>query len=249
MLAPGGPIRYTSAMTSPDQQLLQLRAEIDEIDEELAQLFIKRISIIREVATLKAANWPGVCHIRPGREGQMHRKLAERFTGSGFPPLMALSIWRQLIGGSTHLESPLNITYGAHSPEHLWLAREYFGQQVGLQKAETLEAALEHVRTGESNILLLPSNFKAVCWSKAQLIRDAGLYLFAALPVTDKNLPKGVAGAWAFAAVNPENSGDDISYFVTKSGALESVDGFTIERSNALFLGAHPRPIRLSKES
>jgi chorismate mutase len=234
-------------MTSPDQQLLKLRAEIDRIDEELAQLFIKRIGVIREVAALKAANWPGVCHIRPGREGQMHRAIAARFADSGFPPLMALAIWRQLIGGSTHRESPLSISYGVHFPEHLWLAREYFGIQVNAHKAEHLEDALSHMQSGKSNILLLPADFNAPCWAMARSIREAGLSLFASLPVVDKNLPKGTVGAWAFAGVNPENSGDDISYFVTKSGVLEAVDGFILERANALFLGAHPRPIRLTK--
>ena len=85
-------------MDSPEEQLLAHRARIDQVDELIAQLLIARTQVIGDVAKLKAANWPNACHIRPAREGQMHRALVQRFRGTDFSTRTALAIWRQLIG-------------------------------------------------------------------------------------------------------------------------------------------------------
>lgn len=232
-------------METPEQKLQVLRNRIDTIDDALGKLFIQRIRIIREVAELKAANWPNRCHIRPGREGEMHRAIADRYKMTDFPPLMALAMWRQLIGGSTHLESPLNVSYLAEFPEHQFLAREYFGIQVGATKTATLEDAVQSFVDGKSNILILPTPRVGDWWRQADLLLKHGLYIFAALPVAENNAPHDTVKAIALAPIVPEDSGDDISYFLSSAGALEIVDGFTTTHNDSTFLGAHPRPILL----
>lgn len=230
-------------MDSPEQKLADFRARIDALDVQLADLFNLRIGIIREVAALKAAHWPAACHIRPGREGQMHHAIAKRFANGPFPPLAALAIWRQLIGASTHLESPLNVVSLAAHPEHAWLAREYFGLQVGLHEAHTLADALAPIASKQCNILILPEPNASDWWQSATAIRAAGLSMFASIPVVGSNLPQGTSGAVALAAVTPEDSGDDISYHV-KNGELITRDGFH-PNDAGVFLGAHPRAITL----
>ncbi|MES2985133.1 MAG: chorismate mutase [Pseudomonadota bacterium] len=227
-------------MDTPQQQLAAFRARIDAIDREMSALLVTRIGIIREVAALKAENWPSACHIRPGREGQMHAMLAQRFAGSGFPPLAALAIWRQLIGASTHLESPLNVVSLAAHGAHHGLAREYFGVQIGHQTAATLAEALASIASGTSNILLLPAPTADDWWQQAEAIRAAGLSIFASLPVV------GPTAAVALAAVTPEDSGDDVSYVVV-GGTLTTIDGFAPQPNDGIFLGAHPRPITLGE--
>jgi len=235
-------------MDSPEQQLLQFRAKIDAVDAQLARLLVERIGVIREVAALKAAYWPNACHIRPGREGEMHRAIAARFADTGFSPLMALAIWRQLIGGSTHVESPLHVTYLAAYPEHRFLAREYFGVQVGATSAATLAEAVAHIKTGQSNILILPTPTQHDWWRDHALLAEHGLHIFAALPLVENNCPSDCTPAVALAAVTPENSGDDISYFLRTDGTLAILNGFHTTHENAVFLGAHPRPITLAQE-
>jgi chorismate mutase len=230
-------------MTAPEQKLTGFRARIDALDEQLARLLIERTGIIHEVAALKRENWPGACHIRPGREGEMHRALAARFAGTAFPVRGALAIWRQLIGASTHLESPLNAVFLVEHPHHAWLAREYFGVQVGINASATLKDALAPIASGKSNLLILPAPTQSDWWRDAQTLREAGLSVFAALPVIDP-LPEGAQPAVALAAVTPEPSGDDISYFV-QNGKLIVQDGFKNSHEDAVFLGAHPRPITL----
>ena len=241
-------------MESPADKLQQFRDRIDAVDEQLARLLVARIGIIREVAVLKAVHWPSTaCHIRPGREGQMHQALAKRFTGTGFSPLMALAMWRQLIGGSTHVESPLKVTYLDAYPEHRFLARESFGEQGGARQAATLTEALATLAAKQSNILVLPDPRAAEWWRDAALLREAGLSIFATLPVAEGNLPEGCMGAVALAALAPEDSGDDVSYFVSSTGDvggaqwLEIIDGFHTTHEGAAFLGAHPRAVRLSE--
>lgn len=231
-------------MTEAEQKLKGYRAQIDALDEAIAKLLVERTGVIHEVAALKAQHWPGSCHIRPGREGQMHQALTKRFAGTDFPPLAALAIWRQLIGASTHLESPLNVAYLAAHADHGWLAREYFGVQVGQYAAATLADALAAIQSGRSNLLILPAPRDGDWWHDAKAIHDAGLSIFARLPVAEHNVPGHAQPAIALAAVTPEDSGDDVSYFL-EDGKCVTVNGFETTRKHAIFLGAHPRPIAI----
>ncbi len=208
-------------MTDPNQQLLQLRARIDAMDDAIARLLVERIGIIREVAALKAEHWPNSCHIRPAREGQMHEALARRFAGTDMAPAVALSIWRQLIGASTSLESPLTVTALLQAPHHAWLAREYFGVNVGFKPEHSIADMLDHITGGSANILLLPfpGAPESDWWVDAQLFTTHGLSIFATVPVTTAPLPYDAAPALALATVTPEPSGNDVSYFALAMGA------------------------------
>lgn len=244
------PFATPMRMDTPEQKLQQFRDRIDAVDEQLARLLIERIGIIREVARLKAANWPKACHIRPGREGQMHHAIARRFAGTGFPPLMALAMWRQMIGGSTHVESPLNITYLDAHPEHQFLGREYFGVQIGATRAATLAEGVATLEAKQSNILILPDPHCSDWWKDTQTLQQAGLFIFAQLPVVHDTLPEGATRAVALAAITPEDSGNDVSYFVSNQGGtphLEIIAGFKNAREGAIFLGAHPDAVHLSE--
>ncbi len=231
-------------MSNPEETLAGFRARIDAIDDQLSALLVERTGIIHEVAALKRANWPNSCHIRPGREGQMHRAISKRFAGTIFPPLAALTIWRQLIGASTHIESPLNVT--VMDTAHQWLAREYFGLQIGITHTSAITDALASMEDGRSNILILPTPESSDWWKHTALLAKHGLFIFGALPAALGTLPKGATPAVALAPVTPEPSGDDISYFV-RDGKLEIVDGFESSREGAIFIGSHPRAIHLGE--
>ena len=199
---------------SPAERLAGFRARIDTLDEQIARLLLERTTIIHEVAALKAEYWPGSCHIRPAREGQMHEAITKRFAGTDVPPIAALAIWRQMIGAATSLESPLSVVSLAHEPHHAWLAREYFGAGVGSYTEQSLAEALDTVQSGQANILLLPRAETSDWWRDAALFASRGLSVFATLPVSTQPLPHGAAPALALAAVKPEPSGNDISYLV-----------------------------------
>lgn len=203
-----------AANPTPDQQLQQLRRAIDTLDESLAKLLLERVEIIRQVAVLKSEHWPSSCHIRPGREGQMHQAIAARFHDTEIPVKAALAIWRQLIGSATQLESPLTAITLAQHPHHAWLAREYFGIDVGLRSDISVADMLDSLERKVGNILILPEpgTEGGDWWRDAALFRTHGLSIFATLPVTTDPLPNHAARAFALAPVACEASGDDVSY-------------------------------------
>ncbi len=210
----------TAPKDSAKQQLAAYRAKIDALDDTLITLLIERMGVVREVAKLKGEYWPNDCHVRSGREGEMHKRIANAFAKSIFPARAAVAIWRQLIGASTNFESPLNITFLASQPEHYWLAREYFGPLVNLTSVAG-PALVE-----ESNVLLLPAPDEsgANWWRNPPQHKGRPLYLFARLPLVVEELPGEMAPAVALAALSPEPSSDDISYFTLKTKSTETPD-------------------------
>lgn len=209
---------------SPEQTLEQHRARIDALDTQLIALLKERIGVVKQVAALKAEHWPGACHIRSGREGRMHQRVANEFRGSDFPAAAALAIWRQIIGASTHLESPLRIA--VTSAEQAAQAREYFGVTAHITEFPNLADALAN----KQRTLLLAT------FSDLPVVRAVApkMKIFAALP-----LQQAEPSALALAELTPEASGDDISYYL-REGRIETTPGF---EPNDQWLGAHPRPI------
>ncbi len=205
-----------------------LRARIDHVDDQLMQLLKERIGIIHEVAALKREHTPAACHIRPGREGEMHRRIRDAFSGSDFPVAAALVIWRQIIGASTHLESPITIAVAGDS-EHLSpAAREYFGRSVRCISASSIEASLEAVKSKQATIGLLPYPTSENISHWAALLNHPTLRVFAGLPVVladDEQF-----SCLAVAEVQPESSGDDISLVIRN--ANETLDAGTVIARN-----------------
>lgn len=233
------------------EQLAALRASIDAIDDELIALFKKRIGIIHHVADLKSTHTPAACHIRPGREGEMHTRIYNAFKDSDFPPAAALVIWRQIIGASTHLESPITVAYAGEEALR-WHAREYFGRNVSFVKTDSVEDALKAVENKHATIALLPAPSDENLADWARMEHHPALKAFAALPVLlDANdMPAGIA----VAAVAPEPTGNDITLLLVPAGSpiqgrvkarnashmLVAVDGFSTETGS---IGTLPAPL------
>lgn len=209
---------------TPEQTLEQHRARIDALDTQLIALMQERIGVVQQVAALKAANWPAKCHIRSGREGRMHQRIASAFKDSPFPAAAALAIWRQIIGASTHVESPLVIA--ATSDEQAAMAREYFGVTATVKRFVNLA---EVIADKQRTIILATVADLPVLRAIAPKMK-----IFAALP-----LQQAEPSALALAELTPEASGDDVSYYL-REGRIETAAGFA---PNDQWLGAHPRPM------
>ena len=226
-------------MDTPEQQLAAHRARIDAIDETLSALLLERIEIVASVGALKNANWPRDCHIRPGREAKMHRTVIQRFRGSKFSTRAALLIWRQIIGASTALESPLKIA--VLEADHRPRARNYFGANAHITLCASLAEIGAKLADKTCTIALLPAALAPGWWNELpELFR-----IFTQLPILakdERNLPT----LYALAAIDPEPSGDDMSFYVV-DGQLTTRDGFVPpEQANlpaSRFLGACAKPI------
>lgn len=205
------------AYETPDE-LKALRQRIDAIDTDLIALLKQRIGIIHEVASFKRAHTPADCHIRPGREGEMHRHIQQAFAGSDFPPAAALTIWRQIIGASTHLESPITVAVAPSQEPLAWYAREYFGRPVRCIAAKDITDALDATAHKRATIAVLPAPSDANLFEWAKLRDYPALRVFASLPVV---LAQGETPAcYAVSAVQTEATGHDMSLLLIGRDAI-----------------------------
>lgn len=116
-------------MDTRPADLDQIRREIDELDEQLHDLLIRRAALTNRVRLAKVND--GSLFLRPGREAAMLRRLAARHHGE-LPKSALIRIWRELMGGLYKLQGTLKVA--VHAPEKsvgYWdLARNQFGSTI-----------------------------------------------------------------------------------------------------------------------
>lgn len=113
-------------MTSETASLERIRREIDQIDDQLHDLLMRRTRLVEKIAEVKAGT-DGVA-LRPGREAAILRRLDGRHQG-GFPRGALVRIWREIMGALVGLQKPFSVAVS--QPErgagYLQLARDHFG--------------------------------------------------------------------------------------------------------------------------
>ncbi len=231
--------------------LATLRHRIDTLDDKLIEHLKERIAIIEEVAALKRAHTPSHCHIRSGREVAMHARIYNAFNASPFSAVAALSIWRQIIGASTHLESPITVSISASTPELIALAREYFGRVITITTPATVSDAIAEIASARATIMIIPASSALSDW---QALESSSLNIFAALPIILAQNEPPIA--YAAAMITPEASGNDETLYMSSQLSpaasrviahldntyIFSVAGFYPEGMD-LALGVIPRPL------
>jgi chorismate mutase/prephenate dehydratase len=203
--------------------LEELRGEIDQIDVQLHDLLIRRVEIGREVATAKAGAPAGGPNLRPGREAQIMRRLAER----NREPLAIASvarIWREILSANLNQQITVNAAVFAPDTRVHDLAREYCGTASAITAMDSAEAAVDTVASGAAQFAILPGIEAGQTWRWWPLLLG---------PTTDKprilaRLPYFTAGSNAVDAFiigpqEPEPSGDDVTLFALKGDA--AIDG------------------------
>jgi chorismate mutase len=191
----------------------ELRAAIDAIDQTLVTLLNERSEFVRQVGAIKSRTQPaGTSFIRSGREADMVRRMLEAFRGGVFPPAAAAHLWRIIISASLSLESQLTVSaYATETQQDIyWFAREYFGNFTPINKESAPRRILGEVMDGKAQVGVLPlpeDPAEGKWWLKLQ----GDLKIFACVPFI---LPKGVSiKALAVARVEPEDTGNDLSFF------------------------------------
>ena len=212
----------------------QLRADIDAIDEKLISLLNERSQYVKQVGAIKRETQPaGHCFIRSGREADMVRRMMEAFRGGTFPSAAAAHMWRIIISASLSLESPLTVSaWGTETQQEIyWYAREYFGNFTPITRESAARRVLGEVMDGKAQVGVLPlpeDSAEGKWWLKLQ----GGLKIFACVPFI---LPRGAnIKALAIAKVEPEDTGNDISFFSieTEQDVSQSRLKATIDKHN-----------------
>lgn len=187
-----------------------VRREIDALDDAIHDLLKRRVSLVGQVARAKGRGLP----VRPGREAEILRRLVSRHSGN-LPPVVLISIWRELMGAMTRLQAPLAVALCApHKSVGYWdLARFQFGSSTPFTLHRTPAPVLRAVTDGQATVgvLPMPQEEEADPWWPQLVSEQADApRIIARLPFLDA--PAGRfenLSALAIGKTEPEPSGDD----------------------------------------
>jgi chorismate mutase / prephenate dehydratase len=205
-------------MTTDTVALARLRRQIDEIDDQIHDLMMRRAQIVVEIGTAKGTG----PMVRPGREAEILRRLVKR--NRLLPATALVRIWREMIVAMTSLEGPVSVAvYLPDNDPGFWdLARDYYGATVPLARHRNPGAILRAVteEPGLIGILPFPREGEAGPWWR-HLATDEG----ESLPRIIARLPF-LSGhgrdALVVARLPCEASGDDRTLVVLELAEVQS---------------------------
>ncbi len=230
-------------MPTDDRDLEALRREIDEIDDEIHDLIMRRTRIAEGIGLAKRRSNPTDPYFRPAREAIIMRRLMARHTGS-FPMPVIARIWREIISATLGVEEG-GLVVSVYAPDEtgeadtpfVRLARGYFGAETQLVAARTESGVLRSVRDGKTAVGVLPvpsdehpdASRGDPWWLTLAAGGNGRPMIVARLPwLHTKDEGMNRLNALAVAKINPEPSGDDVSLI-----ALESSDAVSRDRIKA----------------
>jgi len=198
------------------ETLQDLRREIDETDDALHALVMRRAELAERVGRVKAESGEKQV-FRPVRETQIMRRLLQNHKGNLSKDFI-IRLWREIIGACTALQTPM--TVAVFMPErgmgNLELTRAYFGSTAALLPCKSVNLVLKELTQGEADFAVLSLQDDQSCWwyALAQERRRA-VAVFAKLPMT------GAADngriVFALGKVPFESSGDDRTLLVVET--------------------------------
>ena len=214
-------------MTKPKAKLDGLRAEIDEIDETLHDLVVRRTEVVEKIAQRKGRQTTS--GMRPGREAEILRGLAARHKGP-FPIGALIRIWREMIASLTAIQGPYSIAvYAGGVDQGYWdLARDHFGSHTLVTAYSTRRDVLTQVSEGGAThgVLPFPSEHDDPPWwgrlSTPEMPRVVLRLPFAGLGNARGEAPE----ALVIARVAPEETGDDHTLLVVET--TDEVSGIAL---------------------
>ncbi len=209
-------------MTSTPSSLDELRRHIDQLDDELHDVLMRRAEIVEAIGALKKAD--ATPAMRPGREARILRRLMARHRG-GFPRPILVRLWRELLSGSVAMQGEVPVAvYVPASSSGLWdLARDHYGSHAPLTAFRTAGDVVGAVSDGRAvlGVLPLPGQGGGETWWRHLLGGDVPK------PRIIARLPFGARGnarlegddALVIGKIDPEPSDDDRSLFAIETDA------------------------------
>lgn len=140
-------------MSSPENALDDLRREVDEIDDSIHDLIMRRAGMVEKIAAAKGRER---VYLRPAREAKILRRLAARHTGR-FPFAVLVRMWRELLAGTTRLQGPFAIAVCSREGDDLWdVARDHYGSTTPIVPVNAPMAAIRLVMDGAATVAVVP---------------------------------------------------------------------------------------------
>ncbi|MCE2516657.1 MAG: chorismate mutase [Alphaproteobacteria bacterium] len=207
-------------LTTDQQKLSQVRAEIDALDARILNAIEERAALAAQVAAAKS----GQHTFRPGREADLVRNLV---ASSALPPQLIERIWRQIIAGNLSSQAPLKITIPS-SPDMRIAAGFRFGPGVALTEQRSGGEVVGAIANGSSDLGIVPHWDDDATWLDALIAARADgqhVFISAVTPLLEGH---GIADGVVLASILPDPSQADVTV-TSANGTL------------ALTAGHHPQ--------
>lgn len=132
-------------------ELLNLRKNIDRLDEEILARLAERARSAQRIGEIKQGNL-----YRPEREAQVLRRLAERNPGP-LPDRAVKRIFREIMSACLALEQPLRVAYlGPAGTFSEGASRVHFGSAPVFQPLATIDDVFRAVEAGNVDYGVVP---------------------------------------------------------------------------------------------
>jgi chorismate mutase-like protein len=200
-------------MPKQNETLEGLRREIDEIDDALHDLLIRRAEVSHAIAKVKQ---PGALQgkgaIRPAREAAILRRLIARHRGD-LPPRVLARIWREIIAASLRVQGKfqLHVYAGENQTAFIDLAHAHFGSLTPI-RSHTRPSMVVHACAEEPNslgIVPLPliEEPGQAWWAQLAPAGEKGPRVVVKLPFLVDG--EDVLSGYAIGTVEQEPTGED----------------------------------------
>lgn len=134
-----------------------IRRTIDQLDEKIHDLLIKRAEAASRLTELLRKNEQPT--VSPAHDNALLRRLLDRHQGP-MPREAVVSLWREMIGASLAVQGGQNATVTVPDNQAgllFWdMAKDYFGSVLPLQRVVNPLAALSMVREKEAAFAVMP---------------------------------------------------------------------------------------------
>ena len=131
-----------------------LRDQIDDIDNRIQKLLIKRTGVVEKVREVKEGER---VKIRPAREAEIMYRLMAQHKGP-FGRREMFRMWRELIIATLSMEGPFSVA--VHMPKrsgNLWdLARDHFGSFSEMSAFTSVRGVIDAVNCQDCTVGILP---------------------------------------------------------------------------------------------
>ncbi len=196
---------------SPDS-LEGLRREIDEIDDQIHDLLVRRTAVVGSIAGVKKSA-PGAAY-RPAREAELVRRLLARHRGP-FSRRALVRLWREVLGATTQLQGEFGVAvYRADGATGFWdLARDHYGSETPITAFTSEAQVFAAIAEGKAavGVLPMPQDAAAEAWWPVLTRADPSMpQVIARLPFVMRGRGRvDAAEALVVACTEPEPTGDD----------------------------------------
>lgn len=214
--------------------LTQLRRDIDDIDTQIQELLAKRVALVLEIARIKDGEDTGASPLRPEREADILRRLAQRHEGA-FPLGSLFRIYREIMSVSLQLQQRFCISFWmGDNPALSNLVRDFYGFSIPVTHELDACAVLECVSKDASvlGVLPLPDGSESGKWWSDLMQHRPDLSIVGCLPFL---LAEGVgeSRALVIGSMQCVPSGDDTSVLAwSLSGGMDIRDAETFVSNN-----------------